>query len=223
MKLFPNMFVGAVALAMVSIATSAGAASITTQQEALDAPYAAFGFTALGTGFSGNYGARFTGVNGVDYVNFTTPLPGQAAAFFDNRPAFSVLRGGSVTIPVMRTIESFAILFNSPDTYNNIRVNFAGGTFSELPGSAVFSPFNGQAVERSILVSFFPFTWVDSLTLTSTDFSFEVSGIYVKSVPSVGGVPEPSSWAMMLAGFGLVGFTLRRRAANDNGMQLAAA
>jgi hypothetical protein len=30
-------------------------------------------------------------------------------------------------------------------------------------------------------------------------------------VEGVGGVPEPSSWAMLIAGFGLVGATMRRR------------
>ena len=30
-------------------------------------------------------------------------------------------------------------------------------------------------------------------------------------VVSVGGVPEPASWAMMIAGFGLVGAAARRR------------
>ncbi|NJC07421.1 hypothetical protein GGQ62_000419 [Polymorphobacter fuscus] len=30
--------------------------------------------------------------------------------------------------------------------------------------------------------------------------------------PPIGGVPEPSSWAMMIAGFGLVGGAMRRRA-----------
>lgn len=29
--------------------------------------------------------------------------------------------------------------------------------------------------------------------------------------PSVGGVPEPATWAMLLAGFGLIGFAARRR------------
>ncbi len=31
-------------------------------------------------------------------------------------------------------------------------------------------------------------------------------------IPGVGGVPEPASWAMMIAGFGLVGGAMRRRA-----------
>lgn len=31
------------------------------------------------------------------------------------------------------------------------------------------------------------------------------------ALPVVGGVPEPASWALMLAGFGMIGFTLRTR------------
>ena len=45
--------------------------------------------------------------------------------------------------------------------------------------------------------------------------NFGVSGTYNDvtglSLVSVGGVPEPSSWAVMLAGFGLTGAALRRR------------
>ncbi|WP_425229872.1 PEPxxWA-CTERM sorting domain-containing protein [Sphingomonas sp.] len=33
----------------------------------------------------------------------------------------------------------------------------------------------------------------------------------ITAVPAVGAVPEPASWAMMIAGFGLAGFALRRR------------
>ncbi len=31
------------------------------------------------------------------------------------------------------------------------------------------------------------------------------------ALPALGGVPEPASWALMLAGFGMIGFTLRTR------------
>jgi PEP-CTERM motif len=33
------------------------------------------------------------------------------------------------------------------------------------------------------------------------------------SAQGPGGVPEPASWALMIAGFGLVGAAMRRRAA----------
>ncbi|WP_235902577.1 PEPxxWA-CTERM sorting domain-containing protein [Sandarakinorhabdus oryzae] len=47
-----------------------------------------------------------------------------------------------------------------------------------------------------------------------TPFNANVAGSFAGSVGEgpTGGVPEPSSWAMMLAGFGMVGFTARRRA-----------
>lgn len=35
--------------------------------------------------------------------------------------------------------------------------------------------------------------------------------IKLLSVPVTGGIPEPSSWAMLIAGFGLIGASLRRR------------
>jgi hypothetical protein len=43
------------------------------------------------------------------------------------------------------------------------------------------------------------------------DLSFVFQNVATKEVSAVGGVPEPSSWAMLIAGFGLTGATLRRR------------
>ncbi len=42
--------------------------------------------------------------------------------------------------------------------------------------------------------------------------AFQVSGAAAINAP-VSGVPEPSTWAMLVAGFGLVGFASRRRKA----------
>lgn len=43
------------------------------------------------------------------------------------------------------------------------------------------------------------------------DLSFVFQNVASKEVSAVEGVPEPSSWAMLIAGFGLTGATLRRR------------
>ena len=40
--------------------------------------------------------------------------------------------------------------------------------------------------------------------------AFQVAGLTVTAAPT-GTVPEPASWALMVAGFGLVGFGIRRR------------
>ncbi len=41
--------------------------------------------------------------------------------------------------------------------------------------------------------------------------AFQVAGLTVTAAPPIGGVPEPTTWAMMVAGFGLVGVAVRRR------------
>ena len=45
-----------------------------------------------------------------------------------------------------------------------------------------------------------------SLRLTSGTNAFEIDNVAVNSA-----VPEPATWAMMLLGFGAVGFSARRR------------
>lgn len=41
--------------------------------------------------------------------------------------------------------------------------------------------------------------------------SFRFTSLTYSAAPPTGGVPEPSAWALMIAGFGLAGATLRRR------------
>ena len=40
---------------------------------------------------------------------------------------------------------------------------------------------------------------------------FPTAGYWTASFPATAGVPEPATWAMMLMGFGAVGFAIRRR------------
>jgi len=76
------------------------------------------------------------------------------------------------------------------------------GTYYELPGSLV----NGAFLDGG----------PDSLVAGS---NIGVAGRYLFNVrngqvtpPPPGGVPEPATWAMMIAGFGAVGVMMRRRA-----------
>jgi hypothetical protein len=62
------------------------------------------------------------------------------------------------------------------------------------------------------------FTDLVSINFAESDFfQFEQEGFVLDNITStpsaVGAVPEPSSWAMLIAGFGLVGAVARRRAA----------
>ncbi|QNN66297.1 PEP-CTERM sorting domain-containing protein [Sphingomonas rhizophila] len=46
----------------------------------------------------------------------------------------------------------------------------------------------------------------DALSLNVVQFNLPVG-----AAPSVGAVPEPGTWAMMLMGFGAIGFGMRRK------------
>ena len=83
------------------------------------------------------------------------------------------------------------------------------GTSGDLEGLAFYWPSTSNV---RYAVGTGPFHVCDGINacsfidgLTARDTSLE--GLKV----SVGKVPEPASWAMMLAGFGLIGATLRRK------------
>lgn len=84
----------------------------------------------------------------------------------------------------------------SPLSWNNAFVSGNGGA----PTAAFFALLQGLDDGKAYLnihTSAFPGGEIRGFLLTST-----------------AGVPEPAAWAMMLGGFGLVGFALRRRHAH---------
>jgi uncharacterized protein YegL len=50
-----------------------------------------------------------------------------------------------------------------------------------------------------------------SFSLNATNFNDFEASLRRKIIREVGGVPEPATWALMIAGFGLVGSAMRRR------------
>src|SRR6476661_566071 len=50
-----------------------------------------------------------------------------------------------------------------------------------------------------------------SASPTTFDTGTSIQRVWALFSPAVGGVPEPGSWAMMLLGFGAIGFAMRRR------------
>jgi hypothetical protein len=58
------------------------------------------------------------------------------------------------------------------------------------------------------------FVTFEDLPGTGTDFNYEDLGFVFTNVKTViipNGVPEPASWAMLIAGFGMIGSATRRR------------
>lgn len=110
-------------------------------------------------------------------------------------------------------LKSISFYWGSIDDYNKLEVLGAGGSvlrtlFGNTPGVGV-PPIVGdqgnQANNRRIFITAESGEVITGLRFTSTGVAFEFDDI------ATAGVPEPATWAMMLAGFGLVGFAARRR------------
>ena len=112
-------------------------------------------------------------------------------------------------------INTLSFIWGSVDRYNTIEFLDAGGNvLASFGGLAVNNPANGNQTNPNTnpLVTF-TFTGTDGYNvaaarLTSTNNAFETDNWAI-----VGGVPEPSTWALLILGFGAIGFSMRRRRA----------
>ena len=101
------------------------------------------------------------------------------------------------------------VLFDNTGTIS-LNGNVFGGTFT---GFNSLVPFGTNSNFFVAGINHLDFT----LTNTGGPQAFQVAGLTVtaeKLPPVVGGVPEPTSWMLMVAGFGLVGFAARSRKSN---------
>jgi hypothetical protein len=87
---------------------------------------------------------------------------------------------------------------------------WGNGTFN-VTGSPPFTSFTGTGEPHGIIRFTGTFSSV-SFTDGTNEFwhGFQI-GIGALATPPTGGVPEPSTWALMLLGFGAVGWAMRRR------------
>ena len=110
-------------------------------------------------------------------------------------------------------INTISFIWGSVDDYNTIEFLDAGGNvLASFGGLDVNNPANGNQTNPNTnpLVTF-TFTGTDGYNvatarLTSTSNAFETDNWTI-----VGGVPEPSTWALLILGFGAIGFSMRRR------------
>jgi len=85
------------------------------------------------------------------------------------------------------------------------------GYFTNPTGSTTYSRGNtGDYVVDSTGSTAASNIWLVAANVTQTNDAFKLLGVSV-SKPSVGSVPEPASWALMIVGFGAVGSSMRRR------------
>jgi hypothetical protein len=109
------------------------------------------------------------------------------------------------TVPV----SYLSFLWGSPDLYNVLTIQSTGGTQIFTAAGLGFPVTNGdQSFSQYVQFSATAGDFITSASFTnvpSTD-AFETANYSITS-----GVPEPATWAMMLMGFGAVGFAMRRR------------
>ncbi len=119
--------------------------------------------------------------------------------------ALDALVGGNFAPDVLfAALDPTKALFSAGSGTN---INFANALFGEQIFSIHFGDAGTGLGDRTILYSFnFGTQGATSVTLGTAGFSNAVL-----ITPSNTAVPEPATWAMMLVGFGAVGYSLRRR------------
>lgn len=145
-------------------------------------------------------------VSGNDFFFPTGDIPGQAANLPGNTtPYLTVLGGGDATVSFSQAVRALAFDFSSLDTYNLLTINFNTGPSITRTGDDFLAAGAASGVTAGSFRVIGDGRFITSITLSSTQNSFEVDNL------SISAVPEASTWAMMIVGFGLVGSAMRRR------------
>ena len=138
-------------------------------------------------------------------VGGVTAAPAYSATTFDTAQYLSVPGGQTATLTFAPETE-VSIYVGSLDTYNTLSFGGPGGvTFTGSQLGAISGAADGNQTAANTNGRFiFDFSApVTSATFSSTSNAFEVA-----SVAGIA-VPEPSTWALMLVGFGMAGATVR--------------
>lgn len=139
--------------------------------------------------------------------------PAMSPSSHDTTQYLSVQGGQDATFstPLLQEVSFYV---GSLDTYNSFTFKLADGTTQTITGTtlgaltAADADGNQTAVNTNGRLTFTFGSAIQGVTLASGGNSLEVSNI--------GGVvdalvPEPTTWAMMIVGFGGIGALLRRR------------
>jgi hypothetical protein len=115
-----------------------------------------------------------------------------------------------------RDVSQFSFFWGSIDTYNTLQLlSRSGAVLYSMTGAALPAAPAGQALALTNRRVTFTLTGSDmelgGLRFTSSRPAFEVDTLSFATLAAA--VPEPASWALMIAGFGAAGVTLRRRKA----------
>lgn len=173
----------------------------------------------------------YIGVNfsGSAYIvnNFGGGSGGQSATpAGDNTNYMSILAGGTETLSFNAVSKNFGFYWGSIDAYNSITFKLGSSvvaSFTGADGAIGASPGLGNqfANAQNKYVTFTGFNF-DSIILTSSQNSFEFDNVSFQAAGNINpGVPEASTWAMMILGFLGVGFLAYRRKDSISSLRIA--
>jgi PEP-CTERM motif len=181
--------------------------------------------TSIHTGpVPGNYGTVPPLLGGVAFSGgafIANNLPNTAAGISatpagDTTNYMSILSGQYETLTFSGNKNSFGLYWGSIDAYNKIEF-FSGNSFvTSYSGNTLNAvPPVGSNGDQFLLTTnayiMFSGLSFDNVKLSSSGNSFEFDNVFAGSQSQVGGIPEPSTWAMMLLGFAGVGYMAYRR------------
>ncbi|MBL8771991.1 MAG: PEP-CTERM sorting domain-containing protein [Phenylobacterium sp.] len=134
---------------------------------------------------------------------------GGASVPVDNTNYASVQGGTSATYTMLggNTLRGFSFYMGSPDSYNKVTFHHLGGGSTVFEGDDIWGGTpsgNGDRSQGFRVYYGFGSTKVTSITFESSQNAFEFDGL-------AGVVPEPTTWALMIGGFGMAGAMIRRR------------
>ena len=103
-------------------------------------------------------------------------------------------------------VDYISFLWGSPDMFNSLTVNSTGSSQVFTASSLGFPVTNGdQSFNQSVQITALAGAKITSLVFSSTDNAFESANF------SITPIPEPETYALMMAGLGVMGFVARRR------------
>ena len=154
------------------------------------------GFTLTGTGYAVAAG-NIAGVRATPAFSSTS------------NPYLSVNPGGIATLASTMAYSSVSIFLGSIDSFNTVQIlNSAGAVLQSFAGGQFVADANGNqslpSTNRRITFKAGVGESISGIRFLSRGPALEVDNV-------VFAVPEPSTWMMMLIGFGLVGQAMRSR------------
>ncbi len=196
--------------AAAALASLGANAALTASTTPISGSFLALASTGLHTG---TLGGSFATIAGGSILSSDSPVA-DMQAFGNSLFGGNFLAAGPTsTAPAVVTLAApttfISFLWGSPDTYNTLTVttsvtsyNFAPGgvgglSFLDTSGSQQYAQYVGFSTTGGETIT--------SLRFASAGDAFEAANF------SVTAVPEPETYALLLAGLGVVGFIARRR------------